>query len=219
MSAYPEYSLSMKQLRAWLVANKDSGYSYKKMRLTGGEPFLWENIVEGLKLIREFHPDIEISAFTNAEYAVESNRVTIESVLSLVDKVNVSDYGRCPGRIEYLKELGGEKARVRDKTIFCQVGNFYKADEKGRIEEYLPANCGCPGISLWGDKVFVCTNSVWMFGWRDNIPEGISTDVQKDYLSELPLNKRDNYDFCSHCVGNIKVRPTLKKMKNPAISD
>lgn len=209
------FHLTLRDLRAFLDACLASNYRMGVLRLTGGEPLLWRNLDKGLAMIRASGVVKKIKLFTNAVAATSEKKKNLEHVISNVDRLAISDYGVCPENVERLKELAKNKTHVSsvDRTYFNDPTEFHAAPVDDRREEYMPCVCGCRGHTLVGDRVYVCTDAVWMFGWRDPEPDWIWTDVKTGFLEGLPLGQHENYDFCSYCTANKTVRQTLRKVK------
>ncbi len=208
------YHLTLQQLGRWIKANEESGYEFSIVRLSGGEPLLWNNLIPGVKMLREHKEDMTISMISNGQAATPGNKEKLSEMFEIIDLLNVSNYGLPKRKIDLLKQLGGDKVILKDKEDFYDATSFYNAPTNKRIEELLPAYCKCPGVSLIGDRIFVCADSIWMFDWREHDVDWIHTQVSKGYMDRLPLDNRGNYAFCSQCIANQKVRDVSKTIKS-----
>ncbi|KKL26533.1 hypothetical protein LCGC14_2394320, partial [marine sediment metagenome] len=62
------YVASLEAIEKWIGCTKDSGYApYRSLILTGGEPLLWENLEEGVRLLRESGLGQQVNLFTNGD--------------------------------------------------------------------------------------------------------------------------------------------------------
>jgi len=205
LEADPNYSLTIDQLARFLSACKESGYVFNNCLLFGGEPLLWENLLTGLLMIRNSGVFKYVGMITNAKRIL---KVCHWTLMSHLDFVIVSKYNDNVEQLEFLLERFPDKVFVQDGT------NFRCYTDKPNVE-YLPADCACPSMSLYGDEFSACSliRQLLARHGRNSWPTSTRRPVEPGFMSYMDLSH--NYEICQYCLGNRKVRKgSTKCVKN-----
>jgi len=146
--------------------------------------------------------------FTNA-MAVNQRRKTIEALLPYVHWIRVSVYHGNEEQADDLKAMAPEKVRLLDRHQF-----FVLPTEP--VDGMLPADCGCKALGMYGDTMDICPPLRCMYleyGWDLDALPCVKID-RAGFLA--PLENIDPLDqaACRYCIGNKKLRPTLRTVEN-----
>lgn len=196
MEIHKGYDLSLFDLQKFLEVSKESGYHFKLLSLSGGDPSLWSNLVPGMKMIKESGLFDRICAVTNV---IAYDR--FEPVIDDLDYLRVSQYLGNEEEVKQAKKKYGIKVDVIDQTK-------RHVPPTTHIEGSLPARCHCEGWSLTEDRIWVCNAAetlVTMLGFDMKEYRKWSTPVQPGWLEKLASLDFYRMPICMYCIGNDKV--------------
>lgn len=196
----PSYQMSLSEIERFIECTKSSGYDKShELIITGGEPLLWHNIVEGLRLLRQADLARQVSVFSNAFLDFQ----TTDAFVSNIDTLRLSRYKDNADAIDRLVARYGKKAVVVDRT------RHYRRPSTFGPPEVLPAACMCEGLGLHKGKVYGCPNLLSIsqeFGVRLDQDPPCMCDLQPGYMEILFRFPRTRHLCCRACVGNQRIR-------------
>ncbi len=182
------------------VANaglKDISISY-----TGGEPTLWPDFKEAVRLTSEILPDIpqdilsNLSNFGMLDQLLESGQIrTVISNLANCNKTNA----------KALEE------KYPDKVKLSHYGHLPLP--RTAVWHALPASCHCPGVALMGEYIYACPN---LFSLQERFNYTADQDYLKvhyktDWISYYQKNEKMKYRnyLCMLCPSNAYVKKEI----------
>ncbi len=194
------YVASLEAIEKWIGCTKDSGYApYRSLILTGGEPLLWENLEEGVRLLRESGLGQQVNLFTNGD----PSELVTDSLMDSLSTLRISHYGDNSESIARLKKRYGSLVDV------AQRQRHYPIPKTLTGRSVLPARCGCEGPALLGGRVYGCSMLVTV---ADELGLDLAAypeshcKLQVGYLELLAGFPRTLHDCCRACIGNIMLR-------------
>jgi len=196
MRLNPAYEMSMKDLEMLIDAIKQSKYpQFPFVDITGGEPMLWSNVEDGLRLLYE--ADIgPIHVFTNA-----TRLETMMRVDKYVSMWRISVY-------EWNKEEAKRAKATFPGKIWPQPDVTHMPMPDGPFGvEVLPADCGGPGWLVYDGYIYPCCNlpgvPLW-YGYKlEDMPR---CPIQPGFIEVLMAKRRRIDEFCRRCVGNVNIQ-------------
>jgi hypothetical protein len=216
------YQLNLDDLREFIRHTEESRYLIKLLDLTGpGEPLLWKNLKEGLKLLHASPAIEEVRIVTNG---LALSRLNDED-WSHVGRVDFSMYPANKAVADELEALGPH----REKVTIRNKGTFRTAPKAGETAP-VPCACQCSGPMYFDRKIFYyCGPTV--FGAAETKGVDISSHpemygaIGPDYLGpsasppphplrripgvgrlfpiiDLPEVRMADHDLCRYCFAN-----------------
>jgi hypothetical protein len=231
---FSEYDLSLDDLENFIKVSEDSNYRYDQLTLNGfGEPLLWSNLEEGVKMLARSKSIGDIMIRSNG---MNTDAVT-ESLLDNIKELSVTKYKGTEKKLQVLQSKFGNRVLILPDATFIRL--------KG-MEAPIPCNCRCSGPTIIGKWALPHCGPV-LFGTEtverlinagkitkektdnltlDNfveylleIDKSISpVKVEKDFLHSIiniqtwdKFSKR-NMDACRFCWGNDGFTHSLKNV-------
>lgn len=211
MKANPDYHLSLDDIDNWIKYSKESGYKFGNVILTGGEPLLWKNVVDGVKKLKNSRLIHRLIMYTNALAVNEDNLDMIGQILENISILRVSRYIGNEHKIKLIRDnFPKNKIKVVNKTKFIAL-------PMKPIPNTLPAKCTCHAYDLTGSNISLCgpaKNIICRVGWNQEDFSYIIEPLKRDYLTRLSKIPKRNQPYCQYCVGNSKVRKEMRKVLN-----
>jgi len=218
------YHMSLEEVEDFIYYSKLSNYKFKRIGIIGGEPLLWKNQMEGLKLLYAANLTENIRITTNGLVLNRRNKELIDSILPYIHELKISKYIGNEKNIKFaLKNFPQKKIKV-----VPQIDRF--VSPKVFIPNSLPADCRCRVFSVSNGRVDVCSpvrtmgylfpelNPITFESEGFTIPEvslnKYSVPLQKDYLSEFKNLDRFNQPYCQACIANAKIHKKVRIVKN-----
>lgn len=204
MKDHRSYQMSLDEVRLFIDASEKSGYKFNIV-LTGGEPLVWRNLKEGLRLLRASKACGRITMFSNAMY-IES---VDQELVGLLDSIRISRYRDNGENIITLKE------RFSDKVSLDEVDRQeFWANPTEAVPNALPVNCLNPELMLYDHQVFACPHSKSIaIGNGSTIK--LSNPLEIGFIKGLADIKTTYHtEVCNYCISNGKVREQLSKEVN-----
>jgi len=180
----------------------DSGYHYKAIVLSGGEPFLWSHIHEASRLLKWSGITDALTVYTNG---LEEDAILLNA--HYFDRVLLSVYDYNIDEIDRLHETLGNSEIKLKKNLFHAP--------KDAVDP-LPADCGCSAYGMWQNRVTLCSSMEFYYlymGWE--MPADEITTLRPDYLDAFTDMDPHNREICRWCFGNRRVREKAVTVKNP----
>lgn len=208
---YKNYHLTIQELNKFIYYTKKSNYYYNKILLYGpGEPTLWDNLNEGIKILYN-------SGITD-NICMYSNGVSIDNIKeetwSYLNNIRFSIYPSTKNK-KYLREI--QKKYGKNKISEVHIHSFYSyltKKQKGNI----PCKCLCPGPTFIKDKIFFFCHCPSLFtaakimGVNIFDYENIYSKLKENYLVEIEdeIEQTRDFEFCKYCVANSNVVSSLR---------
>ena len=201
-----EYHFSLDDVDRFLFYTKISGYHFDMLRITGGEPLLWENLLEGLKRFKRSQLIGKITIVSNGLEVKEENRDKLVEVTKRA-KVFISQYSGNEDNVQFaMDNFPSDKIRVSGVSYYCLP--------KVLMEDVLPTFCRCVGATIYKDGVSFCSpvrtmgflNPVDKYGVGDELAASLCTRFRIGYMNHFDKLRKYNWSFCRQCVGNKRLR-------------
>lgn len=193
MKDLPSYEMRLCEIKEFIKYSKLSGYRFKYIILSGGDPFLALNLVKIAKELRESGIVKHIQIYSNPMAYPEK----LDEVIGYVDSVRVSDDPRNEKILAEMIRNHGRKIKRGPKRRHTILAYEFVSDS-------LPADCACKSYALSGTKVYWCSGSL-SIGHRMRIPFDC-VDLKENFLGGFPKSGKFNRPICAYCSANKKVR-------------
>ncbi len=214
MEKNKNFHWSIPSVKRFINACTASGYHFKIVLLSGGEPLLWKNLIEAMTLIKEAGITDQIKMLTNSIAITSKNLEWLNDVLSLVDNMRISRYIGNEKSIELIEKYFGDRENVHisDKTEFV-----IQTDKP--IMASLPADCACNYPTIFGDRVDICGGMRFLNLYHNlESDAGLTIPVRKGFLHRLSTKECNQKKYmqlaCQYCMVNKNVLSVLTKEKN-----
>lgn len=210
MNSNKGYHLSLDHVRDLVKYSKESGYHWQFIMFSGGEPMLWENIIEGSRIIKESGITNQLITYTNAMIA-DRDLDKVVSVSRNVDVIKISVY-------DYNDTQVRKIATNIENVILINRSYFFKMPDEP-VENSLPADCGCSAYGMIGNRISLCSFMEFMIAYRGWDIEQFKrefTHLKPNFLSDFDGINPFDRPMCSLCYGNMKVQKKCEKIKNGA---
>lgn len=194
------YQLSLEKLDRFLFYTERSNYFIRSLSIHGpGEPFLWKDLNEGLKMLKRSRSVGWVTMVTNG---LLLDRITDDGMACL-DRLFVSVYANY-NRHEVLsrfREKHGARVSLWDGTYFWE----HTPDARQTVP--ATGGCNCVGPMLYDDRIFpYCGPPV--FGAAKakgadilSLPN-ISVPLGLNYMASYNARLVGRMDICRFCWAN-----------------
>lgn len=202
------YHMSIEEVKDFIKYTKLSNYSFKRLTISGGEPFLWKNLEEGLALLKDSGITEEITVFTNAVFY----KKLTPKIIKNINTIRVSYYDHLPGGIDNAQSIEQLKL-IHPNVIVVPRDKFYPLPESP-LENTQPVECMNIYAEYYDGKILACAHAHSLALKRNiNIETGIPICI--NYLDKI-RDIRNGYhkEICSICISNKKVRNQVAQAKN-----
>lgn len=204
MDADKKYHMPLDELSDFLKFSLISGYRFQVL-LSGGEPLLWKNLEDGLRLLRNSSVIEKITMFSNGMYP---DRVTQE-IAENIDVIRVSYYQYNEKHMVILKNKWPSKVEIVDKQEFWK--NPTSAVPK---EIALPVECLNAPFHLYNRNVYACSHCNTL-SLHSGSKVKLSNALGVNFLNGImDLKEGLAEDVCTWCISNKKVREYVEKVDN-----
>lgn len=196
------FETSIKDINDLIYYTKNSGYHFKRIILSGGEPLLWNYIKECLWLLKHSGISDDLYMYTNALAVNENNIEEFKEICELLDGVNVSKYDNNHENIDLILA-----ENITNITIIKRE-KYYDITEKP-IKNSLPADCGCKAFGMIGNIITLCSFQNHMIeykGWDLEDYKDQMVELGENYLEPFENTNPFTREMCSYCIGNLKVK-------------
>ena len=209
MKANNGYDMSVDELNDFLAISEQSGYSFDII-VCGGEPLLWKNLKEGLRVLSTSKVAKRILIFSNI---VGTSNIDDE-VMNCVTQLRVSKYRANASRVDALVSKYPTKILVVDRTKFYRQASH-------PLQNVLPCNCLNVESMYMNRKVYACPHGPSLNEGKDTLTNGekLYAPLEVGYMQHIPkIRDAIAAELCTRCSSNPKVRLLveryLKKDKN-----
>jgi len=197
--------MSLEEVEWFIDCTKRSNYpQFKSIIVSGGEPLLWTNLIEGVKMLRVSELSIQLNIFTNA---INTDAVTSE-LMDNITILRLSKYAENQGKLkELVDKFGSKHIHIVDQRVHVPI-------PKEPLQGVLPAKCGCEGYGLVDYMMYACPMVpavVQEFNLKlIDFPETYC-DLQPHWAERLDGFDRASHLLCQGCIGNHKVRHKMAR--------
>jgi hypothetical protein len=218
---FPNYQLSLDELREFLATTEASGYFIERLQISGpGEPLLWKHLSDGLEMIGRSPAIGFVEVLTNG---VGINRLD-DRAWRHIDLLRVSLY---PEAAHVEPSLAAAKARYGDERIIVKGMRMFRSAPSAAATHPIPCECTCPGpmyfagrvLQFCGPPVFDAAKATGreVFDYpemfqplRTGYLDPASPPGRRWPLGLAPIDvhqKTGNHELCRHCYAN---RPSAR---------
>ena len=194
------YQLTLEKLDRFLFYTERSNYFIRSLSIHGpGEPFLWQDLNEGLQMLKRSRAIGWVTMVTNG---LLLDRITDEGMACL-DRLFVSVYANY-NRHEVLtrfREKHGARVRLWDGTYFWA----HTPDAR----QTVPASggCNCVGPMLYDNRIFpYCGPPVFGAAKAKGVDllslPNISVPLGPNYMAGYNARLVGRMDICRYCWAN-----------------
>ena len=195
MDAVPNWHTSLDEIKRLIEACKDITFTH--IFLSGGEPLLWKNIVEGSRLIKQSGITGSLVLFTNGMGISDPDK--LKEIRKNVDVFRVAKYTRNSEAIERIKEV------IKDVVIVDRTKHTVSPNKP--VPNSLPAKCVCSAYSMVQGMIEICGPArtiIHRLDWEFDDPE-LSVPIESGFLEKLKKVDKFNKEWCKYCIANEKV--------------
>ncbi|NBO18293.1 MAG: 4Fe-4S cluster-binding domain-containing protein [Proteobacteria bacterium] len=197
------YQMSIQEIKDMLHYTEASGYKFH-YRLTGGEPLMWKNLKEGLKLLHASPSCLSLSIISNA---VDVTPIDDE-LMAMITVMRVSKYLYNQDKVEYLLEKYPDKVFTTDKEVFSK-------NPKEPVANYLPVQCMNAEVMFYNNRVYACPHSESIAIGANVTDVKLYHELGMNYLDGLrDLRHGQEEKICSRCISNKTVRNEVERVLN-----
>jgi hypothetical protein len=217
MKYYPGFNLSIDELKRFIYYTKKSNYFIKQAWLHGpGEPTLWSNLDEGLKILKDSECIGDIFLWSNGETIEKIDEKTWENI----DAMHISLYPFCKNK----KNIIEIKNRYPDKIFINDSIVFEPLPQKKDKLKLIPCKCCTPGPMFIKDKIFLhCGPTVFraadLMGINIFDYDDMFSDLKENYLDKIEDDTcfNRNFEICKYCHANdnINFKEKIAQRKIP----
>jgi len=214
MKKHPRWDWSIESVERLIDATVYSGYHFRIVTISGGEPLLWENLIPALEMLRSSQIADKVRIFTNSVAVNESNIDWFEKIVELSESIKISKYIGNEKSIDLIKKyfVSNDKILISDRTQ-------HNIQSLVPIDDTVPAHCLCNYPAVFGDVIYSCGGAKLL-----SYCNGIKLDrlmnrkIGKHYMryftSPALVSIKLNQEACKYCMANVNVRNKLLKEKN-----
>lgn len=202
MKKYNNYQMTLQEIENLIYFSELSNYKFDII-LSGGEPTLWDNLLNGVKLLKKSNITKSITIFSNVINLKNIN----DELVNYIDSIRISEYDYNKKNINIVLEKYPSKIKVVNREYFWE-------NPKHPIFESLPAECLNREYMFYNNRVYACPHSISLsIKAKSNIK--ISTELKINFINDLPLIKKgQEREICTFCISNQKVRDKMNLIKN-----
>lgn len=212
MAANPRYQMSLEELDYFIKVSCESGYKYD-MWLTGGEPLLWVNLLEGVQRLRRSGIIKTLHVNTNA---IHMARLTPE-MLRNIDFLHVS---LCKYNLETAKLLQQRLAKTMNRVNLPMLDLIDRRTHwlfpESPLPNTLPPLCRCPNAMVYDGRVHFCVQAKNLC-LRYNLDVPFEMPLEVGFGEKLKAFSVHESPLCSVCVSNGKVQNQVPKITNTSL--
>ncbi|MFC1841326.1 hypothetical protein ACFL1N_17295, partial [Thermodesulfobacteriota bacterium] len=189
-------------LNKFIYYTKKSKYFIEKLEVHGpGEPTLWKNFNEGIKILHKSNVIGKIIVTSNGK---SLDRIHNET-WNYIDYINVSCYPDV--------ELNFKK--YKSMINILEQGEFKRIPQR-RYENTIPCQCACYGPMFLKDKIFFyCGPPVFdaanLMGVNINKDTDLFVPLELNYLDKFKKENIGNLKYCEYCWANMNIITGLEE--------
>ena len=195
--------------------SKGAGYFFSHILLSGGEPLLWDNVVEGTRLLGSSGITENLILVTNALAIDFDNLDKVLGIIADVDEFRISRYSRNAAVISRFLGIVEDNPYRRKITVDNKMTHMIPPKEP--VPNSIPAECCCNSYAVFNGCVEICgpsRNVIHNQGWNPNDFPELSIPISENYLDYFKDEDRFNKEWCKYCIANKKVAVLMKRAEN-----
>lgn len=189
------------------------------IRIVGGEPLLYPDFNNLLKIIKESNICDKICLVTNGIYL---NKITDDD-LKYLDKIEISLYPLANKLIEYVKQgaeilsLKGVKVRLLEYSDFRESIVLFETNNTNLIQQVyntcqIAHNWRC--ITVDNDRLYRCPQSMIESEKQSNYSDSLKISEIEDIREVLYFLENNEYlNSCSKCLGSVGKKFNHEQIK------
>lgn len=218
MKGDPNYQWSLQDIDKFIYYTKKSNYKFPSFIMAGGEPLLWDNVVEGTKMISNSGIAKRVALESNGvgRGGVASTLDLMGTILENIDNIRISKYLGNKKHISAIRNAFPSFTKPKGKIQFVDKVVHYMMP-KGRCVDTLPAQCTCPWYKIKGDEIQICSAIsciIYRFNWNKKDYSKYFEKLKVGYLERLKTINKLTQKYCEYCFGNYKIRRYLKPKRH-----
>lgn len=198
-----DYEISIPDLEEFIEITHKSGYKFK-YTISGGEPLLWSNLQEGVKLLRESDTCCGMLMFTNALNIDALNN----EVADCFNEIRISAYRANSKEVKQLKQQFGDKVRIVPREKFYPI-------PESPIQGTTPAVCEYDKWWYYNRRIYCCAHGLSLYL---DCPYSLSNELTLNYVDGLlEIKERlmnDPLGACGRCAANTHFKQKSTKLTN-----
>jgi organic radical activating enzyme len=196
------YQMSLTEIDELLYYSEQSGYTFH-YRLTGGEPLLWQHLLEGIKKLKASPSCLSISIISNA---IHIEPVT-DALMEMVDCLRISKYLYNEEKADYLERRYPKLVQVVDRQEFTK-------NPAEKISNSIPVHCSNPELMFYDRKVYACPHSKSL-ALRFGVELKLYNDMGMHYKEGIEaIRHNQEEELCTRCIGNKTVKKAMEQVLN-----
>jgi organic radical activating enzyme len=205
MKARQAYQMSLEEIQELIDVSSQSRYKFN-FTLTGGEPLLWKNLNQGVRMLRESSITNSIQIFSNVTHIHQVNDQLIDDI----DCLRISQYPTNKDNTRILKEKYPEKVQIAEREEFWP-------NPETALENVLPARCANPEVMLFEREVYACPHSL-SIALHHNVENlKLAEPLKPGFMkAKEPIRRGQEEQICTRCISNLNVRDQTAKVHNEA---
>lgn len=202
MNNNPDYEMPMRDVITLVEHSMNANYRFEFIIFTGGEPFLWSNIVDAARLIRASKIAKVLTVYTNG--------MEVRKIRQLRDYFTHIKITKYPYNQDKIRELS-DLPNLMVKTL-----HHFSQHPDCAVPDSLPADCACKAYSMFRDSVYLCSFEPVLYEQFPHLREdnGSRVQLQGNFLRSLQGKDPFNRPVCAHCFGNTKVKRQTGRIAN-----
>lgn len=194
---HADYHMTPDEIRDLCERIVRQGLHFEWAQIMGGEPALWQYLMEGCTVLRESEAFDHVEVFSNCH----KPKPLIEALeAGLIDRVVTQTVnGSRKGIAAIRKRFPGQMV-VTDQPV-------HKVQPDKPLDGVLPSLCGCNFITVFGGRVWPCPGAYHHMKrlGLDVDASPIWTSVFGNWWERINRMDRFNQITCTVCLANGKV--------------
>ncbi len=204
------YEMTLSEIMDFVKYTVSSGYHFRMITITGGEPFLWPHLLKSCQLIQEANIAKDLRIITNAMTICKNNLDFLHELIDIIDVLTISRYGKLNSK--NIAIIINKFSKSKKLQIYKVIGHYIPPAEP--IGSCI--SCSCPFWSLMGSQVCVCQGMEPILLSLGKCPKDYPEFFSKigpNYLDKFKSIKKAQ-SWCKLCITNREVRKHCKRFNN-----
>lgn len=205
-----KYQMSIQEVKDFVYFSEASNYVFDIV-LSGGEPMLWKNLEEGLKILRKSSCVNRIIMFSNGMQYKRMN----QNIVNMLDRIRFSIYKDVEGgsnNTKHIKEF--ESLYSKNSEIISVDRSHFFPNPKKPLEIYEPVKCMNPERMFYKGQIYACPHSGSLAAHAQSNVK-VSEKIGLNFLQGTgDIRKNHEKEICSLCISNKTVRDQVKRKFN-----
>lgn len=195
--------MTLEQVRNLCECIQKSHYRFFQADVTGGDPSLWKDLPECLRILKQAKISDRVITYSNLMWYDDSKKERLLDIASAADLLLVSCYPINKDKVEMVAKLNIKNIEWLDMRLFFPEPNR-------PIQYSLPAKCDCPGPTFYSDNRIYACNSIRPLEHKLKLDKneyaGLYTNLDFNFMDKLNFIKLKTFRGCQFCVANKRVQ-------------